>query len=269
MKKKTIIYLITTIGIMISLFIVFFTIPSTYKSRLRVNTHYIDYFKTSEKITNIVVFSDVHLFFDYQVSDLDNVVNKINSLNPDIVVFNGDLIDFKSYKNNKQNTLIIEKLKQIKPLYGKFAIMGEQDYKNKDVASILTNSDFEIINNKTRNISVNNFKFNIIGFSKEINEKNISKLSDKDLNIGFVHNPSTIKKLSKFKIDVIITGHTLGGQYNLPFYGSVFQDIREIPFYKGFNEVNSTLVYNSNGIGIFQSSMRFLAPSSIENFIIE
>lgn len=269
MNKKTLIYLIATLVILISIFIVFFTIPSTYKNRIKINNHYIDFFETDEKIANIVVFSDLHLLFDYQVSDLDKVVDKINELNPDIVVFNGDLIDYKSYENNKKNNEIIEKLKLIKPIYGKFAILGEQDELNKDVKSILNNSDFEIINDKIRNILVNNSTFNFIGFSEKIDEKNISKLSDKKLNIAFVHNPSTVEKLSKYKLDVIITGHTLGGQYNLPFFGSVFKEIRSIPFYKGVHEINNTLVYNTNGIGIYQSSMRFLAPSSIENFIIE
>ncbi len=201
---------------------------------------------------------------------LDKLIAKISDQNPDIVIFNGDLFDNDSYeKDIKQNNLIVTKLKEIKPIYGKFALMGDQDKKNKDVRNLLIRSDFEIINNKSRKININNKSFNIVGLSDKINTKLISKLSDKKLNIAFIHNPKKVEEISKFKLDVIVTGHTLGGQYNLPLYGSVFKDIREIPFYRGFNDVNGSYVYNSNGIGIYQSSMRFLAPSSIEQFIIK
>lgn len=270
MSKKTLITLITIIGIILFVFIVFFTIPANYKSSIKVNQHEIDHFKGDNKVANVVVFNDLHLLYDYQVEDLDKLIETINQANPDIVIFNGDLFDNDSYeKNTKQNSKIVNQLKKIKPLYGKFAILGEQDKKNKDVKKILNRSDFEVINNKVRKININNKSFYIIGFSDKIKTNIVKQLPDKKLNIAFSHSPKNVDKLSKYKIDVIVTAHTLGGQYNLPIYGSLFKDIRAIPYYKGTHNINGSMVYNSNGIGIYQSSMRFLAPSSIEQFIIK
>jgi uncharacterized protein len=41
----------------------------------------------------IVQFSDTHLGFQYNLNQLETLVNKINSLQPDIICFTGDLLD--------------------------------------------------------------------------------------------------------------------------------------------------------------------------------
>src|SRR5699024_621489 len=41
----------------------------------------------------IVQFSDTHLGFQYNLNKLQKLVHRINALNPDIIVFTGDLVD--------------------------------------------------------------------------------------------------------------------------------------------------------------------------------
>ena len=52
----------------------------------------IENFSTETELT-IAQFSDTHLGFQYDLDDLEKAVEKINSLEPDIIVFCGDLID--------------------------------------------------------------------------------------------------------------------------------------------------------------------------------
>ena len=48
-------------------------------------------------------FSDVHLGPEFTLKQLENLVEKINALSPDVVVFTGDLIDkFGSYKAERE-----------------------------------------------------------------------------------------------------------------------------------------------------------------------
>lgn len=270
MNKKILINSIIGIGILIVIFVVFFSIPANYKNTIKVNTHKLDAFKSKTPIAKVVIFSDLHLFYDYQPKNLDKLIDTINQQDPDIVIFNGDLFDSSTYKaDTKINNEIIAKLKNIQPLYGKFAVMGEQDFKVTQARSTLINSDFEILNNKNRSVSVNNQSFNIIGLLDNKTSLDImKKTSDKTFNFVLAHNPNQVNSLKDFKIDCLVTGHSLGGQYNLPFYGSIFKNIRDISYYKGYNNINGIPVYNSNGIGIYNSNMRFRAPSSIEEFIL-
>lgn len=268
MNKRLLLGLIIVFLTAIIIFFFFFSLPSNYKNKITHNTHSINAFDTQETLAKVIVFSDLHLLYDYDVDNLKKVVEHINQENPDIVIFNGDLFDSKSYKkNNKTNSEIVNILKEIQPVYGKFAILGDQDQKVKETKNILVNSDFEILTNVVRNIKINNKSFNLIGlFNNKKYTNTLNKLNDKSFNFTVTHNPEIIDSIKNYKIDLIVTGHTLGGQYNLPLYGSIFNDIRSVPYYKGYNNVEDISVYNSNGLGIYQSSMRFLAPSSIEIF---
>ncbi len=59
----------------------------------------------------IIQFSDTHLGFHYDLKQLEELIEKINSLKPDIVFFTGDLMD----EPNKY-----QKADQIAPLLKKF-----------------------------------------------------------------------------------------------------------------------------------------------------
>ncbi|MDR1781456.1 MAG: metallophosphoesterase [Bacilli bacterium] len=271
MNRKIIISLIGSILLLIIFFIVFFTIPSHYKNKVKVADYTLNVFNTKTTIARVVVFSDTDLYYDYDINALKRAVTKINEQNPDIVIFNGDLILNSSYKENKTlNNQIISTLKELKPLYGKFAILGEQDLSNKDSQSILKSADFEILTNTVRSININNKNFNLIALYDNNKEKDVLKnVSDKTFNMVICHSPNIVDKIKDYKVDMIVVGHTLGGQYNIPLFGSIFKNIKSYPYYKGVNEVNGIKVYTSNGLGIYQSNMRFNAPSSVELFILK
>ncbi|MDR3215630.1 MAG: metallophosphoesterase [Bacilli bacterium] len=273
MNKKMLVSLISLVIIVLLIFLIFFTFPTNYKNKIKVASYEHNAFNTKIINAKVIVFSDTHLYYDYNIPQLKMVVDKINEQSPDIVIFNGDLINNKAYALNKEhskiNKQIITELKRINPLYGKFAILGEQDETNKDTPNILNEADFEILNNTIRPININNKHFNIIGLKDNKDPlKILSKANDKDFNMVIAHNPNIIDKITNNKIDLIVCGHTLGGQYYLPLIGSIFKDIKTYKYYRGTNNINGIKTYTSNGLGIYQSNMRFNTPSTIETFIL-
>ena len=117
---------------------------------------------------NIAFISDIHYnnFMDYE--RLEKMIQEINSKQPDIVIFGGDLFDNPS--QNKITDEIREEfiglLKSIDAEYGKFAVLGEED-KNpdlKDVEQLLFEADFELLNNESILITKDGSKpINLIG----------------------------------------------------------------------------------------------------------
>lgn len=270
MNKKVLISIITTLIILITLFMVFFWFPSQYKNTIKIERHKINYFKAPTKVASILVFGDLHLTYDYNVKDLDNLVNTINQIKPDIIIFNGDLFEAKTFSKQdrtKEIAKLTSKLKSIKVLHGKFALYGEQDYLIKNSKSILENADFEILTNVNRTIKINDYSFNLGALNEKANlDKLFSSVSDKTFNFVITHAPERLEEITKYKVDLLVYNHTNGGEYNLPFYGSLYQDIRKYKIYRKIHNIDNVKVYNNRGIGTSHSKMRFNASSSVDLF---
>lgn len=94
----------------------------------------------------IVQFSDIHLGFHYGIEDFKHVVKMINSLNPDIIFFTGDLIQI----GNIEPELSIPLLQELKGLRGgKWAVIGDHDFYTKDqIKNVLEKAQFKVLSNR-------------------------------------------------------------------------------------------------------------------------
>ena len=95
----------------------------------------------------IVHISDLYYGNDNQ-KELKSIVNRINLIKPDIVVFTGDLL----YKDTKVDNKLQKLLSEINVSIDKYYITGDNDYKNEDITNLLNNSGFTNLND-TYNLS--------------------------------------------------------------------------------------------------------------------
>ena len=97
----------------------------------------------------IVHFSDLHYLRVTKCDKLKQVVEDINLINPDIVVFTGDLIDKDMNLTDKDYNDLTNTLLKINAKYGKYAVIGNHDYQKdkKSVTNILTESGFTYLEN--------------------------------------------------------------------------------------------------------------------------
>ncbi|CCB90765.1 uncharacterized metallophosphoesterase CT_461 [Waddlia chondrophila 2032/99] len=75
--------------------------------------------------TKIVQFSDLHLSRKVPQNFLDKLVERINLLHPDILVFTGDFLCSCKMEDKER---LVATLNRLKAVYGCFAIMGNHDY---------------------------------------------------------------------------------------------------------------------------------------------
>lgn len=99
----------------------------------------------------IVHFSDTHLGFYYDLHNLRNLVDRINSLEPDMVCFTGDLLDDEY--DDLESTIPV--LNELKAPMGKFAVLVNHDYRSDPikVVSTLTSSGFKVLINENMRIT--------------------------------------------------------------------------------------------------------------------
>ncbi|WP_024831936.1 metallophosphoesterase [Ruminiclostridium josui] len=167
------------------------------------------------------MISDVHLGDTIGRDRLRRAVEKINSLNPDIAVITGDLIDREIEPVKKANML--EELKGLKTRFGAYVIMGNHEYYSNDVEEITRmyeESGLVVLRDKC--VKINN-SFYLVGredYMADDSGYRREKLSnllegiDKSLPVIVLdHQPKDLSESRTEGVDLQLSGHTHGGQF--------------------------------------------------------
>lgn len=210
----------------------------------------------------IIHISDIH-YGGQSTSkkDLENIVNDINKLKPDIVVLTGDLID-KEINNNEYSELV-EVLNKITVTIGKYAIDGNHDYNYKkwsilieECGFINLNDTYEIIYNNSYDpiliagISNNTYTTKNIKDKSETIFNYINSEENKSIyNILLMHEPDYIEDINYSQFDLVLAGHSHNGQVRLPFIGATILPDGAKKYYKEHYLLENTNLYISSGIG--------------------
>lgn len=220
----------------------------------------------------IVHFSDLLYKSTIDEKDLNALVDRINELKPEIVVFTGDLVNKNIKLKDEDIEILKTNLTKIDAKIGKYTIMGDYDYSFDKFESIMNESNFKILNNSYDEVFYNtNDSIYIVGLPSSIKEKTdmnsaFEFYSDEDrkYTIVLVHDGKTIKSIdeSTYEVDLILGGHSLGGSVNLPFMGGVFVDDTMYKYYNSQYKKGITNIFISSGLGTNKYSYRFMNKPS-------
>jgi predicted MPP superfamily phosphohydrolase len=169
-----------------------------------------------------VMVSDVHLGVIVNNNRLEEMVNKINELNPDIVFLVGDTIDEDVQRFIKKK--MSECLKRLNPQYGVFAVLGNHEYLGSDsqiAIQCLQQSGINVLRDEY--LLVNN-QFYLVGrddpTSAKITGKQRLELSaimqGIDTNLPIIlldHQPLKLIDGQTNGVDLQLSGHTHNGQF--------------------------------------------------------
>lgn len=202
----------------------------------------------------VVHFSDLKYGSTTNQKYLKKLVNKINELNPDIIIFTGDLItsNYKLTDNDKKS--IIENLNKLDPKIDIYSIRGDNDI-NETYNSIITQTKIIEINNLNKLIYYKgDTPIMLIGLDDSINgNQSLDMAFNYEENnyykILITHEPDTYEKIKDKNIDLFLAGHSLNGQVRLPFIGSVYTPTGAKKYYDSKYKIDNTEIYISNGLG--------------------
>lgn len=201
----------------------------------------------------ILHFSDLLYGKTITNGELTKIQDEIKLINPNIVVFTGNIIDKEYQVDENEIKSINTFFKEIPYTIGKYAVKGDQDNSSFDL--IMEDTDFTILNNELLEIyNKKNESINIIGIN--INEdKSINNTSDK-YTISIIHDFDQYQKY-QVKSNLVLAGHNLGGEiriFGIPFLGnSKYND--------SYYEENNSIIYISSGLGSINHVRLFNKPS--------
>lgn len=278
---------IVSVLICIALVIAGIFFYSIYISVDRVSLSYetISSNKIPESMNDITIafISDIKYNEFMDKTRLSNMISKLTTTSPDIVIFGGDMFSEpdKNVPDSQMSKDITTILKSIEAPLGKFAILGDQDNVNEDVkkivSQILYDSDFEVLSDSAIRLrNENSDSISLIGLNNLINgdskpENAMKNVNENEFNILVTHCPDAVSKsgINLEYIDIALAGHSLGGQIYLPVLGPIYTEEGATTYNRGQYDINGSKLYVSNGLGTSKIDMRLMTPPQVLIFRLQ
>ncbi len=216
----------------------------------------------------IVQISDLHIGPTIKKDFVDRVVDSANKLDADIIALTGDLVD--GSVNRLEGD--VEPLSRLSAKYGRFVITGNHEYYSGVLLWIqkFKSLGLDMLLNENRLITKGNGKLLIGGVtdysagsfipSHVSSPRNAMRNApDNDYKILLAHQPKSVEEASEAGFDLVLSGHTHGGQY-FPFNQLIHL---AQPYVKGLHNHKGTLLYINSGTGYWGPPLRIGVPSEI------
>ncbi len=221
----------------------------------------------------IVQISDLHLGQMMTKKTLEQIVDQVNSLKPDLIAITGDLADGSTAKLlNEANPL-----KNLKAEKGIYFVTGNHEYYSgvENWTLAIEKMGIKVLNNENIKIRREDDYFYLAGVTDHEGKnfgqehasdfkKALSGLENGKKKILLAHQPIAVQKASEYGTDLVLAGHTHGGQI-WPFNYFVYL---QQPYLKGFYDYNGTKLYVNQGTGCWGPPVRLGSKNEITQIIL-
>ena len=238
----------------------------------RINMH----LKGLPKIFNgfkIVQISDLHIGQLMTKSKFEEIVQQVNDLKPDLIAITGDLVDGSIELLSHEVTPI----RKLKAENGVFFVTGNHEYYSGVENWIIEIEKLGIKVLSNENIEINNREdsFYIAGVNdheaKRFGEKHAANFNQALSGLGkskkvilLAHQPIAVREAADYGVDLVLSGHTHGGQI-WPFNNLVYL---QQPYIKGFYKYKKTKLFVNQGTGCWGPPMRLGTKNEITEIIL-
>ncbi|MDR0321890.1 MAG: metallophosphoesterase [Treponema sp.] len=229
----------------------------------------------------IVLISDLHSTIHGK--DQTILIDKIKNINPDLIVLSGDIFDDEVPMTGTQ--LLLAGISGIAPIY---YVTGNHEYWSNNIQAIMDELalyEVTILSDSYTIIEINNNEIIIAGiedpdkrfYETTYNQNDSMENAFRELDeiqlfkILIAHRPELIENYKRFSFDLVLSGHTHGGQVRFLFINGLFAPNQGFfPKYAGglYTHENLTHII-SRGLSINPRLPRIFNPPELVVIIIE
>lgn len=214
----------------------------------------------------IVHLSDIHLSLFTPIEEVQRVVELANAQRPDLIALTGDYVTFSP-------TYIwpaARALGRLRARLGIFAVLGNHDFRVSadEMTHALCAQHIRVLRNSHYPLPSGRGALWILGVDDlwgafDDLESAMDAVPSRDPKILLCHNPLAIGDAARLGIDLMLSGHTHGGQVRLPLLRSLYRSKIGERFIDGWNQLGDTQIYVSRGIGKVVVPVRLACPPEI------
>ena len=228
---------------------------------------------------SIVQFSDLELGTTFEVSDVPKLVEEINSLSPDLVVFTGDIVAPNHSISEEDQEKLANELAKIDPNIGKYSVRGDDDQYTDVYNQVMAKADFKDISNSYELIYYKGLvpivMYGLDSLNADAQEyTHTFSYPSKDEDATYMasyrillaHEPDTIDYVERFNISLMLSGHSHNSEINVPYLRDYYNIKGASKYYSESYKVGGTELYISSGLGTSKYKMRLFSKPSISIF---
>lgn len=222
--------------------------------------------------TRIVFLSDIHHGKFFSTEKLHGLIEMTNNLDPDIILLGGDYVD----KNPDRIKSFFDEAASLYAPLGVFGVLGNHDrWADGDLSEkCMAQAGITLLDNRAVFLERGGARIRVGGVGDLTTSTQdimpmLDGTRDDDLMILVTHHPNYALQLPKDKIDLMLCGHTHGGQVSFrgkwipPWPGEA-----KLKYLTGVVKEGSTTMIISNGIGTVGPPIRICAEPQIWNITL-
>ena len=214
----------------------------------------------------ILQLSDIHHSLFVPRDWIADVVDLSNRLKPDLIALTGDFVTYSRASIEP----VAEILGGLRARMGVVAVLGNHDFRvGADVIErALLRRRIDVLRNRHLCLEQDGEKLHVAGvddyhYGSDL-QRALRGIPDAAPTVLLAHNPRLVTLAACHGVGLMLSGHTHGGQVNVPLLGTVYGRSPERLRYKiGWDRLGETQVYVSRGIGTIVLPWRFRCPAEI------
>lgn len=220
----------------------------------------------------IVQLSDFHYDEFFPTAPIRTAIAIANQLRPDLIVLTGDFVTmplfFRLFHNSRQAARAAEPcaalLRELSAPLGVFAVLGNHDVLTDSgfVAESLQANGIRVLRNHSLPLERQGKRLWLAGLDDAMNgdpdlELTLGGIPLQEPVILLVHEPDYARRVSRYPVDLQLSGHSHGGQIVVPFVGAPYLPPMARRYPKGLYKIGSLTLYTNVGLGTIRIPARW------------
>ena len=214
----------------------------------------------------VAQLSDLHISSYTTAGDIERAAALAMRQSPDVIVLTGDFIWREVWQYAEE---LVEPRRTLRAPLGVYAVLGNHDHwEDAALATrVLGEAGVTLLLNQAVRLDAGAPLW-LAGLDDVWERKHdmaaaLAGAPDDECKLLLVHEPDYADEAARYPVDLQLSGHSHGGQINLPGYGRPVLPYLGRKYPAGLYQVGPLALYTNRGIGVIAPPVRFNCPPEV------